>query len=372
VRIVVDVTPLSLPRTGIGNYLLGMVGGLAEAGGSEHEVVAFAIAGPRGAKRIRQALAGLAIEQRVVVVPPSSHTWRTLWSRLGRPVVERLAGRLDVFHFSDWMYPTQRGGLRTTTIYDLVPLHFPGSVAPLTRRMHGRKYRHAARTCDGLFAISNFTADDAAELLPYPRERIDVAYPGVHERFTPEGERADLGAPYVLAVSTLEPRKNLANLLEAFTLVREHRPELQLAVAGAEVKWAESPLAGEGVRGLGFVPDEQLPALYRGAEAFVYPSLFEGFGIPIIEAMATGSPVVASAHASLDEAAGDAAVRADPKSPEALAAGIEQALEQRDALVPRGLEQARQFTWRAFTVSQRSPETLAACSRSASTPPRSP
>jgi glycosyltransferase involved in cell wall biosynthesis len=104
---------------------------------------------------------------------------------------------------------------------------------------------------------------------------------------------------------------------------------------------------GEGLQGLGFVPDEKLPALYRGAEAVVYPSLFEGFGIPIIEAMASGSAVLASAHPSLDEAAGDAAVRADPKSPEALAAGIEQVFEQRAALVPRGLEHARRFTWRA-------------------------
>jgi glycosyltransferase involved in cell wall biosynthesis len=349
VRIVVDVTPLSLPRTGIGNYLLGMVRGLVESA-SEHELVAFAVAGPRGSRRIRETLSELPVKQRVYTIPPPSTSWRTAWSRLGRPAVERLVGRLDVFHFSDWMYPRQLAGVRATTIYDLVPLRFPASVAPLTRRMHTRKYRNAARTCDLLFAISEFTAGEAVELLRVPRDRIRVAYPGIDERFTPEGERAapgGAGVPYLLAVSTLEPRKNLARLVDAFALVRVRRPELELVVAGGEVRWAESPLAGEGVRGLGFVADDELAALYRGASAFVYPSLFEGFGIPVVEAMACGTPVVASAHPSLDESCGDAALRADPKSPEALAAAIESALVEGASLVPKGLAQAGRFTWRS-------------------------
>ena len=104
-RIVIDVTPLSQPRTGIGNYLLGMLRGTAEAAGGQHELVAFAVVGPRGAPRVREAVAGLPVEQRVIVVGPSSQTWRTAWSRLGFPKVERLVGKLDVFHFSDWMYP---------------------------------------------------------------------------------------------------------------------------------------------------------------------------------------------------------------------------------------------------------------------------
>jgi glycosyltransferase involved in cell wall biosynthesis len=280
-------------------------------------------------------------------VPPTSQTWRTLWSRLGRPKVERFAGELDVFHFSDWMYPAQRSGLRSTMIHDLAPLRFPNSVAPLTRRMHSRKYRNAADTCDLVFVNSEYTASDATELLRIPRERVHVAYPGVGEAFTPEGDRTNLGSPYVLAVATLEPRKNVARLVEAFELVRAERPELDLVVAGAEVTWAPSPIAGTSVRGLGFVPDTELPALYRGASALVYPSLFEGFGIPIVEAMACGTPVVASAHPSMDEAAGEAAVRVDPESPEAIAEGIRRALDERETLVPKGLEHAQRFTWRA-------------------------
>ena len=346
-RIVFDVTPLSQPRTGIGNYLLGMLRGTAEASGGQHEIVAFSLVGPRGAGRIKETLTGLPIEQRIVVIGPPSHTWRTLWSRLGFPNVERLAGKLDVFHFSDWMYPAQRNGLRTTTVYDLSPLHHPEWVAPLTRRMHGRKYENAAKTCDLIFAISEYTAADVAERLSFPRERIPIAYPGVDECYTPEGPKAERAAPYVLAVATLEPRKNLSTLVAAHALVRKQRPELELVIAGAPVQWAEQELVGDGVTALGFVPDEQLPELYRGAGAFAYPSLFEGFGIPVVEAMACGTPVVASAHESLDESCGDAAVRADPTSAEAIAEGIERALSERERLVPLGLEHAKRFTWRA-------------------------
>ena len=343
-RIVVDVTPLSLPRTGIGNYTVGMLRGLVDAGGG-HEIVAFAPVGPRGARRVREALDGLPVERRIVVLPPSSHTWRTAWTRLGRPTVERVVGRLDAFHFSDWMFPAQRGGVRATTVYDLSPLHHPDWVAPLTARMHGRKYEHAAKSCDVLFAISSYTARDVVETLGVPEERVALAHPGVDARFSPEGHRVQRPAPYVLAVSTLEPRKNLQTLVAAFALVRARRPELELVVAGAPVAWAEEQLVGEGVHALGFVADPDLPALYRGAEALAYPSLLEGFGMPVVEAMASGTPVVASAHPSLDDAAGDAAVRADPRSPEALASAIERALSEREALSARGLEHARRFTW---------------------------
>jgi glycosyltransferase involved in cell wall biosynthesis len=294
---------------------------------------------------IEAALDGLELERRLVVVPPSSHTLRTAWSRLGRVYVERLVGGLDVFHFSDWMFPPQRAGIRATTIFDLIPLHFPDWVAPLTRRMHGRKYRNAARTCDVIFAISSFSADDISATLGVPRERVRVAYPGVDARYTPEGEAADLGAPYLLAVSTLEPRKNLSTLIEAFTLVRRRHPELSLAVAGAQ-GWGEGPdRTREGVQWLGYVPDAELPALYRGAQAFVYPSLFEGFGIPIVDALACGTPVVSSAHPSLDEASGEVAVRAEPRSAESFAGAIERARSQREELRTPGIEHARRFTW---------------------------
>ena len=282
-----------------------------------------------------------------MVAPPPSHTWRTAWSRLGFPKVERLVGQLDVFHFSDWMYPAQGGGLRTTTVYDLSPLHHPEWVAPLTRRMHGRKYANAAKTCDRIFAISEFTAEDVAQTLAFPRERIADRVSGCRRAVHTGRAEGRARQPVHPRRGDAEPRKNLSALVAAHALVREQRPELDLVVAGAPVQWAEQELAGDGVTALGFVPDEQLPALYRGASVFAYPSLFEGFGIPVVEAMACGTPVVASSHPSLDESCGDAAVRVDPTSADAIAEGIEQALSERERLIPLGLEQARRFTWRA-------------------------
>jgi glycosyltransferase involved in cell wall biosynthesis len=342
VRIVVDVTPLALPRTGIGNYVLGMLRGLTEAG-PEHEVVAFSAVAPPGRRRIDEALHGVPVERRLVLVPPRSHYWRTAWSRLGRGPVEWLAGPLNVFHFSDWMYPPQRGGVRATTIHDLVPLRYPDWVHPQTYRMHSRKYAHAVKTCDLIVVNSEFTAGEVVDVLGFPREWICVAHPGIRPTFGPDGPSRDLGGPYVLTVATLERRKNLETLLKAMPLVRDRHLELRLAVVGGQ-GWEAPSFEAEGALQLGYVNDDELATLYRGASVFVYPSRFEGFGMPIVEAMACGTPVVASAHASMDEASGDAALRADPDSAEAMASAIEQALREQDVLAERGTEHAHRFT----------------------------
>ena len=140
-------------------------------------MVAFGAVSMRSRNGSRMRLTGSRSSGDSSPCRPPRTLWRTLWSRLGRPVVERLAGRLDVFHFSDWMYPRQRSGLRSTIIHDLVPLHFPEWVHPRTRRQNLAKYRHAAETCDVIVTISEFTADDVSERLGFPRERIVVAVP---------------------------------------------------------------------------------------------------------------------------------------------------------------------------------------------------
>jgi glycosyltransferase involved in cell wall biosynthesis len=343
VKIAFDVSPLSHPRTGVGNYILGSLRGLRDASGSKHEIVAFAPTSPSGRRAIPAALDGLDVELRLWPLLPS-HLVRVAWSRLGHPAVERLLGPLDVLHFTDWMYPPQRGGVRATTIHDLVPLHFPEWTTARTRSMHVAKYANAARTCDVIFTNSSFTADDVHERLGVPRERLVVAPPGLGPGFGAEGERRDFGGLYVFTAATLEPRKNLATLVEAHALLGG---EPRLVVAGGEGWGEQAQLDRPGIVRLGYVRDEELGPLYRGASVFVYPSRFEGFGMPIVEAMACGVPVVASSHPSMDEACGDAAIRVDPEDPESIAEGIRTALAAPGEWVRRGLEHARRFTWRS-------------------------
>ncbi len=287
-RIAFDVSPLSHPLLGIGNYMRGSLGGLAEASEGRHEIVAFAPTSIQGPRRIRAALGGMDVEVRTWPLP-FSHAVRTAWSAVGHPAAERLLGDFDVLHFSDWMYPPQRSGVRATTIHDLVPIHHPEWTTARTRSMHTRKYGNAAATCDVVLVNSAYTGRDVTATLGVPSERIHVARPAPKSVFHADGPAADLGAPYVLTVATLEPRKNLRVLVEAHRLLGGVP---QLAVVGAE-GWGEQPLLdAPGIHRLGYVSDDELARLYRGAAVVAYPSRFEGFGIPVIEAMACGVPVV--------------------------------------------------------------------------------
>jgi glycosyltransferase involved in cell wall biosynthesis len=259
-----------------------------------------------------------------------------VWYPLVLPRRAREA-RVDVLHC-----PTFRGPLAppssplVVTVHDLAVLRHPETFNQWTRQYSRLCVSRVARAARLVIAVSEHTKRDVVELLGAPEERIRVVPNGVDGIFRPDGpvETGD----YVLAVGTLEPRKNLARLAEA-----TRRLGVELRVVGA-AGWGQVELGG-GVRRLGRVSDDELARLYRGARCFAYPSMYEGFGIPIVEAMASGTPVVTSRGGATEEIAGGAAVLVDPLDPAAIAAGIEEAVARRDELVGAGLERARDFSW---------------------------
>jgi hypothetical protein len=212
--------------------------------------------------------------------------------------------------------------------------------------MHSRKYTHAAETCDVIVVNSEFTAREVVELLGFPRERISVAYPGIGPSFGPNGASWDLGGPFVLTVATLERRKNLETLLAAMKLVRRRRPELRLAVVGAP-GWQGPSLEADGVLAPGYVDDDELAALYRGAEVFVRLSVSVR-GLRHADRRSDGlrnaSHRVGPSFSR--RASGDVALRAEPEDPEAFAAEIERAIDAGHERARAGLEHADRFSAR--------------------------
>lgn len=310
-KVAVDVTPLELTRAGTARYLDSLLPRV------EREVTV---------ERLRGFAAGKA---------------GTLWLDLAwyPHVLPHRARGADVLHC-----PTYRGPVRSrvplvVTVHDLAVFRHPEAFPPWTRTYSRVVVPRVVRAARIIAAVSEFTAGELERLLRVPRERIRVVPNAADATFTDVGPREE--GDYVLAVGTLEPRKNLAR-----TIAAAQRLGVELRVAGAR-GWGGVEARGDGVRWEGEVGDEQLARLYRGALCVVYPSLYEGFGIPVLEAMACGAPVVTSRGGATDEVAGGAAVLVDPHDVSSIAAGIEQAIARRDELRAAGLRRASAYSWDA-------------------------
>ncbi len=292
---------------------------------------------------------------------------RIAWEQFRQPMQ---VGGLDLVHEMAFVAPLIMPRPFVVTVYDLTFLRYPDRLTA-SRRLYLRLFTklscmHARR----VIAISQSTADDLATLLGVPRERIDLAMPGIEPRFRPlsraevERFRAAQGLParFLLFVGTLEPRKNLPMLLRAYAaLPAADRAATHLILAGGKGWLSDEIAATIERRGLqdtvhlpGFVADSDLPMWYNAAAGFVYPSVFEGWGLPVTEAMACGLPVIVSNVSSLPEAAGDAGIQLPPDAESAWTDAIARCIGDplwRATASARGIERATQFTW-ARTAEQ--------------------
>jgi len=303
VRVGIDVSPLVQTRAGTARYL----GALLER--NEYEQLSY-----RGTGRLSAVIRD------------------ALWYPLALPRAARKRN-VDVLHC-----PTFRGPFSTTvplvvTVLDLAVLRHPGMFNQWSRRYSRVAVPRVVQAASAVITISEFTKREVLDVLGAPPEKVHAIPIAVEAPFTADGPRAE--GDYVLAVGTLEPRKNLGRVVEA-----AKRIGAELRVVGAE-GWGGVKVDGW----VGRVSDEELAALYRGARVVAYPSLYEGFGLPVLEAMACGAPVVTSRGGATEEVAGSAAVLVDPHDAASIASGLEEASSRGDELRAAGLERAKAFSW---------------------------
>ncbi|MDH7486095.1 MAG: glycosyltransferase family 1 protein [Anaerolineae bacterium] len=292
---------------------------------------------------------------------------RIVWEQLLLPRLLRVLG-MDLLHGLAYATPLASPCPTVVTVHDLTFFRFPETLKPFKRCYLRAATRSATRRAVRIIAVSRQTRDDLAQILQVPLEKVDVVHNGVSEAFHPVAaqevaafrQRRGLPPRFILFLGTLEPRKNIERLLEAFArwlkgAGREMQEAVKLVVAGAKGWYFEHIFARAAALGLadevlfpGFLPAAELPWWYRAAECFVYPSLYEGFGLPVLEAMACGTPVITSSASSLPEVAGDAAITVNPYDVAALAEAIAQVMAdaaRREEMRQAGLQQAARFPW---------------------------
>lgn len=290
-----------------------------------------------------------------------------LWyrARLYYPV-DFFTGPIKLFHATDFVLPPHLPTTRTLlTVHDLSFVRTPETTHPILKRYLDRVVPWSVARADHVLADSQATKDDLIDLYRTPSEKITVLLSGVDAHFERVTDRHKLASVrkkynipdvrYLFAIGTVQPRKNYGRIAEALHILRDEFPDLILVIAGGK-GWLDAPIYAkidelglqERVTFTGFVDDEDIPALYSGATITAYPSLYEGFGFPILESMACGTPVITANVSSMPEVAGNATILVNPYEPREIADGIHQILTQdsfRQTLIAKGYARAAEFTW---------------------------
>jgi alpha-1,3-rhamnosyl/mannosyltransferase len=366
VRVALDVTNFAVGLAGgTPVFLYNLVRELPACDPALELVLLYNQREGRGGEAVLEALRGPRVEVRRITPAEHRLPYAGWWYPL-HPTPRALAGEIDLFHAGDFLRPRPDGTPIVASVLDLTARIHPEHHEWKNRWRDAMKLRWVRRAADRVLAISEATRRDVVEHLGIAAERVDVAplARGLDEidaaaRVDVRALRARLGvggAPFVLCVGTLEPRKNQLRLVHAFEALAADFPDLHLVLVGGpgwkygpiERAIEASPVAAR-IHRTGFLPAAELREAYRQALAFAYPSLYEGFGLPILEAMAAGTPVLTSAVSSMPEVAGDAALLVEPDSTEAIRDGLARLLREpalRAELVRRGYEREASFTWR--------------------------
>lgn len=364
-RVCWDVSPAVHGRAGLGRYVQELAAAIL-ARDAQNEYVAFY----NRSAEARVPVPLDALPQLTTRQGDKPWRLRAAVSHVLRLSQDRLFPSIDLFHATDNLLPFLTAIPSVFTLHDLVFRFHPDTVSWANRLFLQVMTRRFLQAADAIIAVSECTKRDAQRLYGIADSKISVVHEGVHERFQPcrpdavtaVRRRYGLPARYLLFVGTVEPRKNLAVLLDALVALKRrisdgaggaNVPKLVIVgkkgwLSGGFFRRLRELALEPGVVLPGFVPDDDLPAVYSGAACFVFPSLYEGFGLPVLEAMACGAPVICSNASSLPEICGDAALLFDPRSPAELTTIIERVLADaalRGELVERGLRQAAKFTW---------------------------
>jgi glycosyltransferase involved in cell wall biosynthesis len=345
---------------GIGRFVRGLVNAVASLDSENQYVLVHAA--PNNGRNVEApdgpnvSLRELRFRERVMTA---------IWHRLRIPLpVDLVTGPVDIFHAPDYVLPPVSRGVSMITVHDLAFLIHPECADENLRVFLEHAVPRSAERADYIITDSENTRNDVICLLDADPDKVFVVPGGVDPSFKPATEEAihevrckyGLHRPYILAVGVIEPRKNFPRLIDGFGRFRVRTGlNYELVIAGGDgwlsdetYREAERSPFSDSVRFTGYVPDEHLAALYSGAEVFAYPSLYEGFGLPVLEAMACGTSVVCADTSSLPECAGDAALLFPPDDPEAIAEKLEQVCANdalRDDLVERGKKRVGEFQW---------------------------